>query len=66
MKSIFAPVLLATVLAGTSVGAFALTYADQYGEAVSAQFVQRTIVINEETRSVMVKQGETVTIQTRR
>jgi hypothetical protein len=61
MKTLFAPLLLATAFASAS--AFALTAADQYGSAAGAQFTQRTIVIDSTTRYVNVMHGETVTIR---
>jgi hypothetical protein len=61
MKPLFAPLVLATLLASAS--AFALTAADQYGSAAGPQFTQRTIVIDSHTRYVNVKHGETVTIK---
>ena len=61
MKTVFAPLLIATLLASTS--AFALTTADQYGSAASPQFTGRTIVIDSKTRYVNVQHGETVTIR---
>ena len=61
MKSIFAPLLLASLFASAS--AFALTVADQYGSAAGPQFTQRTIVVDGHTRYVNVKHGETVTIK---
>ncbi|MDQ2822856.1 MAG: CzcE family metal-binding protein [Pseudomonadota bacterium] len=56
-------ILLATLLASASVSAFALTTADQYGSAASAQFTGRTIVIDSKTRYVNVQHGETVTFR---
>ena len=61
MKTIFAPLLLATLLASTS--AYALTTADQYGSTSTAQFPQRTIVIDSATHYFNVQHGETVTIR---
>lgn len=61
MKTIFAPLLLATLFASSS--AFALTAADEYGSAAGAQRTQRTIVIDGNTRHVNVQHGETVTIR---
>ncbi|WP_332875862.1 CzcE family metal-binding protein [Massilia sp. S19_KUP03_FR1] len=61
MQTTFAPLLLAGLLA--SDGAFALTAADQYGSPAGAQFTQRTIVIDSQTRYLNVIHGETVTIR---
>ena len=61
MKTIFAPMLLATLFASTS--AFAITTADQYGSAAPVQATQRTIVIDGATRYVNVQHGETVTLR---
>ena len=64
MKTIFAPIALATLLAGASVSAFAITSADLYGSPASATSSQRMIVIDDNTRSIDVKHGESVTIRT--
>jgi hypothetical protein len=61
MKTLFAPLLLATVFASTS--AFALTTSDLYGSAAGPQFTGRTIVIDNTTRYLNVQHGETVTIR---
>ena len=63
MKTLLTPLLLATLLAGASVSAFALTTADQYGSAAGSQFTGRTIVIDSKTRYVNVQHGETVTLR---
>jgi Cu/Ag efflux protein CusF len=61
MKTIIAPLLLASLFASAS--AFALTTADQYGSAANGQSTQRTIVIDSATRYVNIKHGETVTLR---
>lgn len=63
MKTIVAPMLLASLFAGASASAFALTSADQYGSAAGSQFTQRTIVIDGSTRYLNVQHGETITIR---
>jgi hypothetical protein len=62
MKHFFAPMLLATLLAGSSVAAYAFTDADEYGSAATAGFANRTIIIDSHTRYINVMHGETVTI----
>ena len=61
MKTLYAPLLIATLFASAS--AFALTVADEYGSAAGAVHTQRTIVIDASTRHVNVQHGETVTIR---
>jgi hypothetical protein len=61
MKIIASLFLTASCTLGAS--AFALTPADQYGTAATAQFAQRTIVVGSNTKYVNVKHGETVTIR---
>lgn len=63
MKKFFAPLLIATLSAGVSASAFALTPTDQYGSAVMSNAAQRTVVVNDKTRFINVKHGETVTIR---
>jgi hypothetical protein len=63
MKTIFAPIALATLIAGASTSAFAITSADLYGSPAAANSSQRVIVIDGNTRSVDVKRGESVTIR---
>lgn len=63
MKIFFAPFLLATLLAGSSIAAYAFSPADQYGSAATASFAGRTIVIDSHTRYINVMHGETVTIR---
>ena len=63
MKHFAAPMLLATILAGASVAAYAITPADQYGSAATAGFASRTIVVDSHTRYINVMHGETVTIR---
>lgn len=61
MKTLVAPILLASLFASAS--AFAVTAADQYGSAAPGAGAYRTIVIDSHTRYVNVKHGETVTIR---
>jgi hypothetical protein len=63
MKTIAAPLFIATLFASASASAFALTTSDLYGSAAGAGFAQRTIVIDGNTRYVNVQHGETVIIR---
>lgn len=63
MKNFFAPLMLATLLAGSSIAAYAFSPADQYGSSAVVGFSGRTIVIDSHTRYINVMHGETVTIR---
>ena len=61
MKTLFVPLLLASLFASAS--AFALTASDRYGSPAAPAFTGRTIVIDSHTSYVNVQHGETVTIR---
>lgn len=54
------PAVAALALSAASLSAVALTHADRYGEVASPAAVERTILVEPNTRWVNVKHGEIV------